>query len=631
MKTIETLDTSPFKYLIMTIGELPSSYIESMTYYEMLAWLCNYVEKTVIPAVNNNAEAVKEIQRWIQTLDLQDEVNNKLDEMAESGELAEIIAAYLNTNAVISIENVDSMIHSPNLIAGSTVSTQGFYSKNDNGGCKYVIREVTNQDTVDGFTLIALDDENLVAELIKEPVMNVKQFGAKGDGETDDTAAIQGCLDNVEQVIIPDGTYMIDATTSVKPNSNNTLTLTENAILKAITNDETHYAVIKIDNVSNVEISGGTVQGERSTHTGETGEWGQCVSVINGSSNIKLSNITLKDGWGDGLYINDATNVYSSNLKILNNRRNGISVISVNGYISDGDFIKDTNGTNPQFGVDIEPNYATDAIIGVVFNNTHLVDNTNGGIKVDLKFLDNTSDDADVTVNGMLCENSTGIKVIKSDNVNGVITFNNPKIIKAPRAGIDLTGCKYNSLFPVLIISPYITCGYGGYTTASYDSAIITSGDAANAEGGVTVTGSYINDISNSTSVKDYYINGSTHFQIINPIKGSTDKSISSGQGDNFLLVDANRIYIDESDYNSSLGGSIVPSYITNGLTSVTARTKTISQYASTGYEFTVSNLSASALLNITLQNSYCRALSETRGVTIKLSPHALIDRKSVV
>lgn len=91
MDTVQTLDPTPFKHLIMTIGELPSSYIESMTYYEMLAWLCNYVEKTVIPAINNNAEAVAEIQRWIETLDIQDEVDHKLDEMVEDGTLAEII------------------------------------------------------------------------------------------------------------------------------------------------------------------------------------------------------------------------------------------------------------------------------------------------------------------------------------------------------------------------------------------------------------------------------------------------------------------------------------------------------------------------------------------------------------
>ena len=590
----------------------------------------NKQNSTIEEYINKFIELKDYVDDYFENLDVQEEINNKLDDMAESGELEEIIATYINASSILAFDDVADMKSATNLIVGSYAETYGFYSKGDAGGAKYKIRAITNVDTVDEMTLIALDDNTLVAELMSQVRMNVRQFGAKGDGSTDDTAKIQKAFDFCPTIEIPSGTYMIDAVTSLLPNSNNQIYLDEDAILKAIPNNQTHYAVIKLDDVDNVIIKGGIVEGERNDHLAETGEWGFCISIINGSSNIKLNNITLKDGWGDGLYINDATNVYSSNLKILNNRRNGISVVSVNGYISDGDFIKDTNGTNPQFGVDIEPNYATEKIIGVVFNNTHLVDNINGGIKVDLKTLDNTSSDADVTINDMLCENSTGIKVIKSDDVNGVITFNNPKIIKAPRAGIDLTGCKYNSLFPVFINYPYITCGYGGYTSASYDSAIITSGDAENAEGGVTVTDSYINNISNSTSVKDYYINGSSHFQIINPIKGSTNKTISSGQGDNFLLIDPNRIYIDSSDYNSNLGGADVVSYITNGSTSVTARTKTISQYASTGYEFTVSNLSDTYNLGITLTNCYCKALSSTQGVTITLAPHALMKLRKI-
>lgn len=91
-----------FKKLIMTIGNLPSSYVESLSYYECLLWLCNYLENTVIPAVNNNAEAVSELQNlftqlqtfvetYFDNLDVQEEVNTKLDEMALDGTLAEII------------------------------------------------------------------------------------------------------------------------------------------------------------------------------------------------------------------------------------------------------------------------------------------------------------------------------------------------------------------------------------------------------------------------------------------------------------------------------------------------------------------------------------------------------------
>ena len=48
---------NPFAKFCCTIGNLPTSYMISLTYEEQLLWLCNYLEKTVIPAVNTNAES----------------------------------------------------------------------------------------------------------------------------------------------------------------------------------------------------------------------------------------------------------------------------------------------------------------------------------------------------------------------------------------------------------------------------------------------------------------------------------------------------------------------------------------------------------------------------------------------
>ena len=107
LNTIETVDTSPFKKMVMTIGELPTSFVDSMTYYELLAWLCNYLQNTVIPAVNNNAEVSEELQTqflelkdyvddYFDNLDVQEEIDNKLDEMAEDGSLTAIIKAYVD-------------------------------------------------------------------------------------------------------------------------------------------------------------------------------------------------------------------------------------------------------------------------------------------------------------------------------------------------------------------------------------------------------------------------------------------------------------------------------------------------------------------------------------------------------
>lgn len=102
LNSIKTVDTQPFRHLVMTIGELPTSFVDSMTYYEMLAWFVNYLENTIIPTVNNNAECIEELQAafielkgyvdtYFDNLDVQEEINNKLDQMAEDGTLQDIL------------------------------------------------------------------------------------------------------------------------------------------------------------------------------------------------------------------------------------------------------------------------------------------------------------------------------------------------------------------------------------------------------------------------------------------------------------------------------------------------------------------------------------------------------------
>ena len=110
IETNELIDVqtlSPFKKFIMTIGNIPTSYLESMSYAELLMWFCNYLQNTVIPTVNNNAQAVEELQglyitlhdyveNYFDNLDVQEEINNKLDAMAENGTLTNLIKNYVD-------------------------------------------------------------------------------------------------------------------------------------------------------------------------------------------------------------------------------------------------------------------------------------------------------------------------------------------------------------------------------------------------------------------------------------------------------------------------------------------------------------------------------------------------------
>lgn len=68
IKTITLLDKEPFKRMVATVGNLPTSFVDSMSYYEMLAWLCQYVTDTLIPQINLNSEEINALQEEFEIL-----------------------------------------------------------------------------------------------------------------------------------------------------------------------------------------------------------------------------------------------------------------------------------------------------------------------------------------------------------------------------------------------------------------------------------------------------------------------------------------------------------------------------------------------------------------------------------
>ena len=354
----ENMDTKveklrPFTRFCITIGELPSSYLMSMTYYEQILWFTKYLQETVIPAINNNATAVEEIQNFLKTLDLQDEVNNKLDEMAESGELQEIMAAYLNTKAIFGFDNVASMKEATNLIDGSYAETLGFNAKNDGGKGLYKIRKITNDDVVNDMNIIPLSDDTLIAELIINDELNINQVGIFGDNETNLTSKLQFVFDNYNKIFIPDGIYLHDNVLVV---NSNTLIHGEQSSVLYSNNPVT--SSIEIYNADNVEFKNLTLESNATTRL--NGEH-QVGLLIKNSSNINVHNIIVNGSPTSGIYTINSTNVKiynnivkntmadgihttgnSKNVQILNNRTFNIGddFIAVVSYQGDSDYVE---------------------------------------------------------------------------------------------------------------------------------------------------------------------------------------------------------------------------------------------------------------------------------------------------
>lgn len=199
---------TPFKWYVLENFPFIEADFDAITEWQLLQKIGAQAEKLTC--------AVLEIENYLKDLDIQDAVNNKLNEMAESGELAELVTQYLQMQGILTYNTVADMKSAENLIAGSMTKTYGFYSFNDGGGAYYKVREIVNTDTIDNMTLFALADENLVAELIIPSVLNVKQVGAKGDDTNDDTAYITKALSVSNDIYLPNGTYKITDTILIR-------------------------------------------------------------------------------------------------------------------------------------------------------------------------------------------------------------------------------------------------------------------------------------------------------------------------------------------------------------------------------------------------------------------------------
>jgi hypothetical protein len=228
---------------------------------------------------------------------------------------------------------------------------------------------------------------------IGSAALNVKNFGAIGNGSHDDTAAIQAAVNALPSaggtIVVPDGTYMINAGKGISLRSHTRLSLSSGAYLKAIPNNLQRYWIVKAWNVNNVEIQGGAFVGERSSHQGSGGEWGYCINV-SGSSNVYVHDTHVDNSWGDGMLVGAtgsgsravlSTNVTLNRVKGNNNRRQGLTIAPSNQvYVVNSSFTN-TNGTAPQAGIDIEP--ATQGKTSQVrLESTTLSNNAGNGLEV---------------------------------------------------------------------------------------------------------------------------------------------------------------------------------------------------------------------------------------------------------
>ena len=353
--------------------------------------------------------------------------------------------------------------------------------------------------------------DGTLADIINEDVFNMK-----ADKEQ---------LDTVKRIITPDmttneiretlligrdfkftsGVYELDfhplisEPTCLDLPSNISIEFEKGTILKSPATDSDRYYLLRIRDKENITLSGGVLIGDRDTHTGIDGEWGYGLIVYN-SQNIEVENMHAQDFWGDGFAVqNRSSNITMTNCVADNNRRQGLTIGHVDNFKVKGCTFKNTNGTLPEAGVDIEPG-TFGGIKGLSIDDCSFVGNNGSGLEINImQMLTNTDNEEFIDIKGSnntFEDNNAAIAYttggrVTTGKLQGLITFNNT-LMRNNTSGLRHANIR-KDINPRMVLNGVEIDNWNSYSHAiNYYVTIDSDGaDSANVKryGGLEING----------------------------------------------------------------------------------------------------------------------------------------------
>lgn len=232
-----------------------------------------------------------------------------------------------------------------------------------------------------------------------------------------DTQALQAALDAAAggRLLFPkqEGPYYLSHQLFIR--SSTVIEFEAGAVIQAVDTLSVvapYEKLFRLLDVRDVRIigNGAVLRMNKDAYT--TGEHAN-IFDISGSSNITIERVNANDSGGDGFYIGayQSVQTYCSNIVMLdccadNNRRQGLSVISVDGLLADNCRFTNTIGTAPQAGVDIEPNHPGDRLRNIRFVNCVAEGNKARGFMTMIKKLSPASEPVDIVFQGCVSRNN---------------------------------------------------------------------------------------------------------------------------------------------------------------------------------------------------------------------------------
>lgn len=221
------------------------------------------------------------------------------------------------------------------------------------------------------------------AEIVTTEDIDASSQGLIGDGMTDNTAAFNNLMAHSNRrITIKAGTYL---TGKFSIPENTILIFQPGVTIKDSGMLSVGDPLIKITG-RNVRILGNGLKLVANRNDYTTGEYRHGIFIF-GANNIYIEDVDSIGQGGDGFYIGGprekpSQDISLINCKARNNRRQGLSITSAR-RVDVVDFVAtETNGTPPQFGIDLEPNFDYDSLDDIRIIRPKTAFNKGGGLQI---------------------------------------------------------------------------------------------------------------------------------------------------------------------------------------------------------------------------------------------------------
>lgn len=248
--------------------------------------------------------------------------------------------------ALHSYDSVADLKADTKLKAGYHVKTKGYATAGDGGQATYII--VDDNTLIDDGGSIHQLNNGLKAVIDETSEINVKQFGAKGDGVADDTLAIQKAINTNKDVYIPAGTYLVSTIVlnyTQKLRGENWA----DTVIKSIPDNNQDAIITCVDGAMRVQILDLAVNGNRANNTAEIDGIHLYKTASGNDPHSYIHNVRCFQCTGNGIKMTRQLETRISHCVANNNALNGIVYVNTSDAV-----IEDTTcSSNDQNGIRI--------------------------------------------------------------------------------------------------------------------------------------------------------------------------------------------------------------------------------------------------------------------------------------